>query len=68
MIHLTNGEWVAGAAFLLSLLLFRVRDSLERQKAHNKAAMLPACCAICPPGAAWFGRIAALKDLLSLLT
>ena len=31
-------------------------------------AILPACCAICPPGTAEFRRIAALKLLLSLLT
>ena len=34
--------------------------------ASATTAMLPACCAICPPGAVESGRIAALKHLLSL--
>jgi hypothetical protein len=32
------------------------------------AAILPTCCAVCPPSPAEFGRIAALKHLRSRLT
>jgi hypothetical protein len=36
--------------------------------ASGMAIMLPACCAICPPSATWFGRIAALNPSRSRLT
>jgi hypothetical protein len=63
-----SGRYACKNARGLLGLAQRNEFARECRMIDRRGAMLPACCAICPPTDTESGRIAALKHLLSLLT